>query len=78
MTSCTFTKENRKPLAMVVVQQIVWSDILTMLLVCTESNKIPLLRKLKQYINACGGLNRYHTANEILYKLYTNVVVSHF
>ena len=50
------------------------SDILIMVLICGESDKIPLLRKLKQlYERLPMGVLIViaYTANNILYKLYT-------
>ena len=55
------------------------SDILTILLICVELNKIPLLRKLKQsYKRLPVGflIAIANTANGILYKLYTKMVSS--
>ena len=51
------------------------SDILIMLLICVQSDKIPLLHKLKQPLT-CGFLiDIVYTANNILYKLYTKIAV---
>ena len=49
-----------------------------MILMCVESNKIALLRKLKQLHKQfpVGFLiNIAYTANNVLYKLYTKMVV---
>ena len=54
------------------------SDILIMLLICVESDKIPLLHKLKQlYEHLLVGIliGIAYTANNILYKLYTKMAV---
>ena len=54
------------------------SDILIMLLIRVESDKIPLLHKLKKlYIRLPAGflLDIAYTANNILYKLYTKMAV---
>ena len=54
------------------------SDILIMLLICVESDKIPLLRKLKElYKRLPMGflIDIAYTANNILYKLYTKMAV---
>ena len=54
------------------------SDILIMLLICVESDKIPLLHKLKQlYKHLPVGflIDIAYTANNILYKLYTKMAV---
>ena len=54
------------------------SDILNLLLICVESDKILLLRKLKQlYRHFPVGflINIAYAANNILYKLYTKMVV---
>ena len=54
------------------------SDILIMLLICVESDKIPLLHKLKQlYKRLPVGflIDIAYTANNILYKLYTKMAV---
>ena len=54
------------------------SDILIMLLICVESDKIPLLHKLKQlYKRLPVGvlIDITYTANNILYKLYTKMAV---
>ena len=51
-----------------------------MLLICVESDKIPLLRKLKKLYKhlPVGFLNDIaYTGNNILYKLYTKVA-AHF
>ena len=50
------------------------SDILIMLLICVESDKRPLLHKMKQLYKRLpvGGLIVY-TANDVLYKLYTKM-----
>ena len=48
------------------------SDILTMLLICAESDKIPLLHKLKQLykrLPASFLIDITYTANNILYKM---------
>jgi len=55
------------------------SDILTILLICVESDKIPLLCKLKQIYKRLpvGFLIAIaYTAKGILYKLYTKMVSS--
>ena len=53
------------------------SDILAMLLICVESDKRPLLHKMKQLYKRLpvGGLIVY-TANDVLYKLYTKIARS--
>ena len=54
------------------------SDMLAILLICVESDKIPLLHKLKQlYKRLPVGflIDIAYTANNILYKLYTKMVV---
>ena len=54
------------------------SDILIMLLICVESDKIPLLHKLKQlYRRLPVGflIDIAYNANNIPYKLYTKMVV---
>ena len=54
------------------------SDILIMLLICVESDKIPLLHKLKQlYKRLPVGflIDIAYTASNILYKLYTKMAV---
>ena len=54
------------------------SDILIMLLICVESDKIPLPHKLKQlYKRLPVGflIDIAYTANNILYKLYTKMAV---
>ena len=56
------------------------SDILIMLLICVELDKIPLLHKLKQlhvYKRLPVGIliDIAYTANNILYKLYTKMAV---
>ena len=54
------------------------SDILIMLLICVESDKIPLLHKLTQlYKRLPVGvlIDIAYTANNILYKLYTKMAV---
>ena len=54
------------------------SDILIMLLICVESDKIPLLHKVKQlYKRLPVGvlIDIAYTANNILYKLYTKMAV---
>ena len=54
------------------------SDILIMLLICVESDKIPLLHKLKQlYKRLPVGflIDIAYTDNNILYKLYTKMAV---
>ena len=56
------------------------SDILMMLLICGESDKIPLLHKLKHlYKRLPVGvlIDIAYTANNILYKLCTKMAV-HF
>ena len=56
------------------------SDILIMLLICVESDKIPLLHKLKHlYKRLPVGvlIDIAYTANNILYKLCTKMAV-HF
>ena len=54
------------------------SDILIMLLICVESDKIPLLHKLKQLYRRLPVffflIDIAYTANNILYKLYKMVV----
>ena len=52
--------------------------ILIMLLICVESDKIPLLHKLKQlYKRLPVGflIDITYTGNNILYKLYTKMAV---
>ena len=54
------------------------SDILIMLLICVESDKIPSLHKFKKlYIRLPVGylIDIAYTANNILYKLYTKMAV---
>ena len=54
------------------------SDILIMLLICVESDKIPLLHKLKQLYKCLPMgflIDTAFTANNILYKLYTKMAV---
>ena len=54
------------------------SGILIMLLICVESDKIPLLHKLKQLYKRLPvgfSIDIAHTANNILYKLYTKMVI---
>ena len=54
------------------------SDILIMLLICVESDKIPLLHKLKQLYKRLPVsflIDIAYTANNILYKLYTKMEV---
>ena len=54
------------------------SDMLTMLLICVESDKIPMLHKLKQlYKHLPVGflIDIAYTANNVLYKLYTKMAV---
>ena len=54
------------------------SDILMILLICVESDKIPLLRKLKQLYKCLPVsflIDIAYTANNILYKLYTKMEV---
>ena len=54
------------------------SDILIMLLICVDSDKIPLLHKLKQLYKCLPVgflIDIAYTANYILYKLYTKMVV---
>ena len=54
------------------------SDILIMLLMCVESDKIPLLHKLKQlYKRLPVGflIDITYTTNNIPYKLYTKMAV---
>ena len=54
------------------------SDILIMLLICVESDKIPLLHKLKQLYKCLPVgflIDIACTANNILYKLYTKMAV---
>ena len=54
------------------------SNMLIMLLICVESDKIPLLHKLKQlYKRLPAGflIDNAYTANNILYKLYTKMAV---
>ena len=54
------------------------SDMLIMLLMCVESDKIPSLHKLKQlYKHLPVGflIDIAYTANNILYKLYTKMAV---
>ena len=51
------------------------SDILLMLLICVESDKIPLLSKLKQlYKHLPVRIDIAYTANDILHKLYSKMV----
>ena len=55
------------------------SDILIMLLICVESDKIPLLHKVKQlYKRLPVGvlIDIAYTANNILYKLCTKMAVN--
>ena len=57
------------------------SDILIMLLICVESDKIPLLHKLKQlYKHLPVGflIDITYTANNVLYKLYTKMAVDFY
>ena len=54
------------------------SDILIILLICVESDKIPLPHKLKQLYKLLPVgflIDIAYTANNILYKLYTNMAV---
>ena len=54
------------------------SDILIVLLMCVESDKIPLLHKLKQLYKCLPVgflIDIAYTANNILYKLYTKMAV---
>ena len=56
------------------------SDILIMLLICVESDKTPLLHKLKQLYKhlPVGSFNHYriyYNTNNLLYKLYAKMVV---
>ena len=54
------------------------SLVLIMLLICVESDKIPLLHKLKQlYKRLPVGflIDITYTGNNILYKLYTKMAV---
>ena len=54
------------------------SDILIMLQLCVELDKIPLLHKLKQLYKPLPVgflIDIAYTANNILYKLYTKMVV---
>ena len=54
------------------------SDILIMLLICVELDKIPLLHKLKQLCKCLPVgflIDIAYTANNILYKLYTKMAV---
>ena len=54
------------------------SDILIMLLICVESDKIPLLLKLKQLYKCLPVgflIDIGYTANNIPYKLYTKMAV---
>ena len=54
------------------------SDILIMLLICIESDKIPSLHKFKKlYKRLPVGflIDIAYTANNILYKLYTKLAV---
>ena len=54
------------------------SDILIMLLKCVESDKIPLLHKLKQLYKCLPVgflIDIAYTANNIPYKLYTKMAV---
>ena len=53
------------------------SDILIMLLICVESDKIPLLHKLKQLYECLPVGVLIDIAYNILYKLYTKMAV-HF
>ena len=80
------TKENEKNSCHVGVQEDrsfygdlhEMSDILITLLIRVESDKIPLLHKLKKlYIRLPTGflLDIAYTANNILYKLYTKMAV---
>ena len=56
----------------------IFMKVLTILLICVESDKIPLIRKLKQF-NIYKRLPMgfliaiAYTANGILYKLYTKM-----
>ena len=55
------------------------SDILIMLLICIESDKIPSLHKLKKLCKCLPVgflIGIAYTANNILYKLYIKMVVS--
>ena len=55
------------------------SDILLMLLIiiilCVESDKIPLLQKLKKCLPVGFLIDTAYTANNILYKSYTKMAV---
>ena len=54
------------------------SDKLIMLLICVESDKIPLLHKLKKLYKCLPVgflIDIAYTADNILYKLYTKVAV---
>ena len=54
------------------------SNIVIMLLICVESDKIPLLHKLKQLYKCLPVgflIDIAYTANNILYKLYTKMAV---
>ena len=53
------------------------SNILIMLLICVELEKIPLLHKLKQLYERLpvGFFDIAYSANNILYKLYIKMAV---
>ena len=54
------------------------SDILIMVLICVESDKMPLLRKLKQLYKCLPVgflIDIAYTASNILYKLYSKMAV---
>ena len=54
------------------------SDILIMFVICVESDKIPLLHKLKQLYKCLPVgflIGITYTANNILYELYTKMAV---
>ena len=54
------------------------SDVLIMLLICVESDKIPLLHKLNQLYKGLPVvflIDIAYTANNIPYKLYTKMAV---
>ena len=54
------------------------SDILIMLLICVESDKLPLLHKFKKLYKCLPVgflINIAYTANNILYKLCTKMAV---
>ena len=69
--------KDNKTAAMLVYNKIGASmAIFIMLLICVESDKIPLLQKLKQLFKCLPVeflINIAYTANNILYKLYSKI-----